>query len=148
IEGGTANNIIPEAVSFIGTIRALTPQVRTLLRERVRQVIEGAATVMGCTAELELNEGYPVTFNDDALTAHWFEIARSTFGDARVATVPNPVMGGEDFSFYAQRVPGVFFCLGLKPAGADRFPTLHQPDFDFNDDALPVGIELFCRLAT
>lgn len=148
IEGGTANNILPESVTFVGTIRALTAQTRELARKRVREVIEGTAAALGCRAELELNEGYPVTFNDAALTGEWFDLARRTFGESRVETVPNPVMGGEDFSYYAQAVPGVFFCLGLRPRDRERIPTLHQPDFDFNDDAMPVGIEMFCRLAT
>jgi hippurate hydrolase len=81
------------------------------------------------------------------MTSHWFDVARQTLGAHRVHEVPSPVMGGEDFSYYAQRVPSVFFCLGLKPPGRDRYPTLHQPDFDFNDDAIPVGVEMFCRLA-
>ncbi|MGD9690325.1 MAG: M20 family metallopeptidase [Phycisphaerales bacterium] len=147
IEGGTANNILPEAVTFTGTIRALTPRTRELAKTRVREVIEGTAAALGCTAELELNDGYPVTFNDPALTARWFDVARAALGGERVESVPTPVMGGEDFSFYAQRVPGVFFCLGLRPAGRATYPTLHQPDFDFNDDAMPVGIEMLCRLA-
>mgnify|MGYP000979020669 CR=1 FL=1 len=53
-----------------------------------------------------------------------------------------------DLLAFAQRVPSVFFCLGLKPANKDRYPYLHQPDFDFNDDAIPLGVEAFCRLAT
>ena len=89
----------------------------------------------------------PVRIEDRRLDGDKLRI-EATLGDGRVVTVPTPVMGGEDFSFYAQRVPAVFFCLGLKPAGKDKIPTLHQPDFDFNDDALPTGIEMFCRLAT
>ena len=57
-------------------------------------------------------------------------------------------MGGEDFAFYGQVVPACFFALGLIPPGRDRMPDLHQPDFDFNDDAIPTGIEVFVRLAT
>lgn len=148
VHGGTANNIIPESVELVGTIRTLTPTMRDMARRRVREIAEGVAQSLGCRAEVTLTEGYPVTFNDPALTQTWFEVARHTLGDAAVQTVPVPTMGGEDFSFYAQQVPSVFFCLGLKRPGQDRSPSLHQPDFDFNDDAMPTGIEMFVRLAT
>ncbi|MFN0011931.1 MAG: M20 family metallopeptidase [Phycisphaerales bacterium] len=150
VEGGTATNIIPEKTSFIGTIRALRPETRALARSRVREVCEGVATALGCRAEVELNEGYPVTHNDAALTDEFFRIARAGLGPERVLTMPHPTMGGEDFSYYAQHAAAVFFCLGLRKPGAagEKFATLHQPDFDFNDDAMPTGIEMFCRLAT
>jgi metal-dependent amidase/aminoacylase/carboxypeptidase family protein len=61
--------------------------------------------------------------------------------------VEQPTMGGEDFAYYGQHIPACFFFLGLKPPGADRFPALHQPDFDFNDDAIALGVEMLCRAA-
>lgn len=148
VNGGSATNIIPQRVEMAGTIRALRPETRAMARQRVREIAEGAARALGCTAQVMLNEGYPVTYNDPALTAQWFSVARRSLGAHRVVEVPMPTMGGEDFAYYAQRVPGVFFCLGLKRAGQARCPTLHQPDFDFNDDAMPAGIEMFVRLAT
>ena len=57
-------------------------------------------------------------------------------------------MGGEDFSYYGQKAPAVFFCLGIKPAGRATYPTVHKPDFDFNDDAIGLGVRMFCELAT
>ena len=150
IEGGTATNIIPEKVAFIGTIRALTPETRAHARTRVREICEGVASALGCRAEVELNEGYPVTHNDPGLTDAFFRIAREGLGAERVQTVPNPTMGGEDFSYYGRKAKAVFFCLGLRKPGAagEKFATLHQPDFDFNDEAIPTGVEMFCRLAT
>ncbi len=61
--------------------------------------------------------------------------------------VEHPTMGGEDFSYYGQHVPACFFILGVRPPGRDSYPTLHQPEYDFNDDCLPTGIEVMCRLA-
>ena len=147
IKGGTANNIIPQHVSLSGTIRTLRPEMREHARRRVREIAEGVALGLGCRAEVELEAGYPVTYNDPALTERFFEVARRAIGAERVFLTPHPTMGGEDFSYYAQRVPGVFFCLGMKPADAARYPTLHQPDFDFNDDALGLGVEMMCRVA-
>jgi len=147
IQGGTATNVIPEAVSFSGTVRALTPAVRRMLRQRVTEVIEHTALAFGCRAQVDWNDGYPVTNNDPALVGEFMRLAREAFGEKRVVEMAQPTMGGEDFSYYGQKVPAVFFCLGLKPEGQVRYATLHQPDFDFNDDALPIGVEMFCKLA-
>ena len=68
-------------------------------------------------------------------------------GSGRVAVVDEPSMGGEDFSYYGQRVPACFFVLGVCPPDRESYPTLHQPEYDFNDDALATGIEVMCGLA-
>lgn len=147
INGGTATNVIPERIEIAGTIRALRPETRDLARARVRDICEGVAQAMGCRAEVTLHEGYPVTFNDPASTERFLGLARAALGEGRVVVTPHPTMGGEDFSYYAREVPGVFFFLGLRPESQARFPSLHQPDFDFNDDAIPTGIELMVRAA-
>jgi hippurate hydrolase len=148
IHGGTADNIIPETVRFIGTMRTLSKSMRILGKKRFYEVVEGTAKSLGCTAEIAWHEGYPITANDPASTERFFEIARATLGEDRVDTVDNPTMGGEDFSYYGDHAKACFFFLGLKPKGARHFPTLHQPDFDFNDDALSTGIEMMVALAT
>ncbi|CAN5855167.1 M20 aminoacylase family protein [soil metagenome] len=147
VNAGTASNIIPQSATFVGTIRTLDAAVRATAQERLRQTIEHAAAALGCRAEIDLVPGYPVTRNDPALTARFFEIARAALPAASVELIPSASMGGEDFAYYAERVPGVFYFLGLKPQAAAAAPALHQPDFDFNDDALPLGIEMMCRLA-
>ena len=147
-EGGTATNVIPVEAHFIGTIRTLRAETRTLARQRVREICEHTALAMGCTAHVELNEGYPVTHNDPALTDEWFKVARSVTSDQHIVRIQDPVMGGEDFSYYGQKAPAVFFCLGIKPIGRATYPTVHKPDFDFNDDAIPLGVRMFCELAT
>ncbi len=148
IDGGTATNVIPLETTFIGTIRTLRPETRAMARQRVREICEFTAKALGCEAVVELNEGYPVTFNDAALTEQWFTVANRTVGQQSVIHVADPVMGGEDFSFYALKVPAVFFCLGIRPRDRAEYPTVHKPDFDFNDDAIGLGVEMFCELAT
>ena len=86
--------------------------------------------------------------NDAALAADFADAARATLGDARYHAIEHPTMGGEDFAYYANVVPACFFFLGLKPDGASAYPTLHQPDFDFNDDAMATGIEMMVTMAT
>lgn len=148
-KAGTANNIIPESARLVGTIRALTDETRATLAERFRAVVESTAAAHGCAAEIDWLPGYPVTSNDNACAAHVLDIARRTLGNSAVEVVPEASMGGEDFSYYGRHVPACFFLLGLAPEGADveSLPLLHQPGFDFNDDALPVGVRMMCALA-
>jgi len=151
IHAGTADNIIPEACTFIGTIRTLLPKTRTLARERFFQVVEHGARSLGCVAQITWKPGYPVTFNEKAATEKFFAIARPAIGSANVEETDHPTMGGEDFSYFGQQVPACFFLLGLRPRGSNgellTCPSLHQPEFDFNDEALPLGIKLMCELA-
>ncbi|MEQ9096346.1 MAG: amidohydrolase [Phycisphaerales bacterium] len=148
-EAGTANNIIPESARLVGTIRALNDETRSLLGERFRAVAESTAAAHGCTAEIDWQPGYPVTSNDPVCAEHVLSVARRVLGDECVEVVPEASMGGEDFSYYGQAVPACFFLLGLAPPGADvdALPLLHQPGFDFNDDALPIGVRMMCELA-
>jgi amidohydrolase len=147
INGGTARNIIPGHITFGGTMRTLTPEARVLGKRRFYEITEGIAKSMGCRAEIAWEEGYPVTFNDEGSTKKFFRIAESAFGPTRVQPVPYPSLGGEDFSYYGHHVPACFFILGVRPAGRESYPSLHQPEYDFNDDALESGIEMMCRLA-
>lgn len=150
IAGGTVNNVIPEAVELVGTVRTLRAETRTIARRRLFEIAEGVAAAHGCKAEVVWHDGYPVTSNDAALTEAFFETARATLGEDRVRLTPEPGMGGEDFSYYGRHVPGCFYLLGLLAKGEDpaRVPQLHQPTFDFNDDAIATGVELMAALAT
>jgi len=149
IAGGSANNIIPDAVELIGTVRTLRAETRALARARVLECVEHAAAAHGCRAEIAYNEGYPVTSNDAALTDAFFRVAKGALGESRVRLAPEPGMGGEDFSYYGRHVPACFFLLGLLPPGADAATVaqLHQPGFDFNDDAIATGVATMCALA-
>jgi amidohydrolase len=148
VHAGTATNIIPEIARFTGTVRTLVPETRKVARERFFTLVESTAAAYGCGAQIDWEVGYPVTNNDPGATEMFFRVARDAIGSERVLLAPHPSMGGEDFSYYGQHVPACFFVLGLVPPGQTQYPTLHQPDFDFNDEAIPTGIELFCRLAT
>ncbi len=144
---GTATNIIPDAAKLTGTIRSLKPAVRDLAKKHLFSISEEAAKAFGCTAHVTWHDGYPVTSNDAAEAERFFAIAREAVGESRVQVLENPIMGAEDFSFYGRHVPSCFYFLGLKPRGVASYPVLHSAEFDFNDEALPIGIELMCRLA-
>tara|TARA_R110000868_G_scaffold119469_1_gene316631 strand:+ start:353472 stop:354692 length:1221 start_codon:yes stop_codon:yes gene_type:complete len=147
IHSGTAFNIIPAAAIMQGTLRTLSDTTRTETRARFTTLIESTAAALGCSASIEWFPGYPVTKNDPQQTEHVFEIARSAGGCDRVELVEEPTLGGEDFSFYAQKVPSCFFFLGLAKDESTPFPGLHTPSFDFNDQSIPLGVEMMCRLA-
>ncbi|HBS29798.1 MAG TPA: amidohydrolase [Phycisphaerales bacterium] len=147
IHAGEANNVIPDSVEMRGTIRALRHETRSLAEREFRRIVTGVASSFGCEAEIQWLAGYPVTVNHEAPVERFRAIARRAIGEARVIDEPFPTMGGEDFAYYGQHVPACFFLLGLKPKGASSYPLVHTPRFDFNDDALPLGVELMARLA-
>ena len=144
---GTAHNIIPPAVQLAGTVRTLKPEIQALARQRLEDIASSIARAHRCTAKLDYHVGYPVTRNDAAAVAIFEEVARRTLGEPQVRPLENPVMGGEDFSYYCNEVPSCFFALGLLPKGNERMPKLHQATFDFNDDAIAIGVRMFCALA-
>lgn len=147
VHSGTAYNVIPDQAKISGTVRSLTAPVQQLARQRIGEIANGIAQAHGCTAEYEYRLGYPVTCNDRGAVDTFKRIGTQVVGDEKVVDLPQPVMGGEDFAFYCEVVPSCFFVLGLIPPGRKSMPDLHQPDFDFNDDAIATGVEMFCSLA-
>jgi amidohydrolase len=137
---GNARNVIPQSAELKGTIRALTPEVRTLVEKRLREVIDGVARMTGAKIDLDFERGYPVTVNHAAQTDVASRIAREVAGDGNVHEMP-PLMGGEDFAYMLERRPGAFiFCGNGDTAG------LHHPAYDFNDDAIVYGTSYWIKL--
>ena len=147
IHGGTTHNIIPDEVTLSGTMRYLEQATGEMAKKRFAEIVNGVAEAHGCEASITLRDGYPVTRNHPEAVQAFFEIANQTIDKSRVSEFEKPVMGGEDFSYYCKEVPSCFFALGLLPDGKEIMPSLHQPTFDFNDDAITTGIQLFCALA-
>ncbi len=149
IYGGIADNVVPDSVEFTGTVRTLRDTTREQARAHFFRIVESAASTHGCTADIQWKPGYPVTNNHPDATATFFEVARRIHGPQHVIDVPDPFMGGEDFSYYGQHVPACFFILGLLPVGDDpaATPRLHQPTFDFNDEAIAPGVRTMVELA-
>jgi len=151
IQGGVRHNIVPDEVALRGTIRSLDPAQREQLHEWVRRTVRGIAESAGATADVKIHDGYPVTFNDPALTARMLPTLRRVVGDfpgGRVEEVL-PRTGAEDFSIYAERVPGLFFWLGIRSRGVapeDAAPN-HSPRFVLDEAALPLGVRAMSHLA-
>ena len=144
---GTTYNIICDTAQLSGTVRTLSPEVQDLAERRLTEIAASVAAGYGCSARVEYHRGYPPTVNDAGAVETFRSVAEQAFGAGHVVEIRQPVMGGEDFAYYAEKVPACFFVLGLIPQGAEGVPDLHQPLFDFNDDAIAQGIEMFCRLA-
>ncbi|MHC5005124.1 MAG: M20 metallopeptidase family protein, partial [Planctomycetota bacterium] len=144
---GVTHNVIPQAARLLGTVRTLSSANHALAQKRLRDIATQVAAAHGCEARLDYQLGYPVTRNDPGAVATFNAVARAALGKERVEVLEHAVMGGEDFAFYCQEVPSCFFALGLLPEGQAHMPDLHQPTFDFNDQAIATGVELFCRLA-
>ena len=145
---GTAVNIIPDTATIEVTVRTLTDSGRKRIAELVERRLNGIATAGGCTVKIDWTEGYPATVNDPAMYDYVAKTARTTFGPQRFFPVGSPSMGGEDFAFYLEKVPGCFFLVGVQPMEATDYPSLHSDHFDFTDGAMAVGMRMFLELVT
>lgn len=149
ITGGTRFNIIAESVKMQGTVRYFTQSDEKLITDNVRRIATKTAEAYGATAEVLLpySNHYPVTFNDPALTALMLPTLEGTAGKDNVSLRP-PVTGAEDFSFFQQKVPGIFFFLGGMPKGSNALaaPSHHTPDFYLDESGFALGVKALCNL--
>jgi amidohydrolase len=146
--GGLRSNIIPEKVELEGTVRAFDENVRLDIHRRLRDISTKYAEAAGATAQLEFGLGYPVTKNDPALTEQMLPTLRRVAGADKVHV--GPLTGAsEDFSFFQQKVPGLYFMLGVTPKDQDytKAPVNHSPLFLADESALPVGVKVMSSLA-
>ena len=146
--GGNRSNIVPEEVELEGTIRAFDEGVRKDIQNRVRAIATNIAESAGATATLTFTLGYPVTRNDEKLTERMLPTLRRAAGADNVRL--GPLTGtAEDFSFFQQKVPGLFFFLGVAPKDQDpsKAPMNHSPLFFADESALPVGVKVMTNLA-
>ncbi|HEX2146146.1 MAG TPA: M20 aminoacylase family protein, partial [Pseudorhizobium sp.] len=142
IHGGAAHNVIPDTVKLGGTVRTLLPETRDFAERRLKEVVQSTASVYGASAEIFYRRGYPITFNHDAETEFAAAIAGEVGGAKAVDTGMAPHMGAEDFSYMLEKRPGAFIFIGNGDSA-----NLHNPAYDFNDEALPYGISYWVTLA-
>ncbi len=151
INGGNRSNIIPEQVEMLGTIRALTDEDEKMLIDRIKTIVTKTAEGAGATATAEIpySSHYPVTYNNEALTALMLPSLQRAAGTVNVSIIP-PKTGAEDFSFFQQKVPGLFFNVGGMPKGGNpkTTPSHHTPDFFIDESGMQTGIKAFLYLVT
>ncbi len=143
VKGGTIYNIIPGEVSLTGTVRTFDPSIQSLAEERLKGIVEETCKTFGATAEFEYEKGYPPLVNQEAMVDFVLEVTRKTLGKDRIQTI-DPVMGGEDFAYFLQKVPGAFLFFGM--GDGMEFPH-HHPAFDLDEKALPQATLLMTSLA-
>jgi amidohydrolase len=147
INGGVRSNIIPEEVNMNGTIRTLDPAVQDMIHARMAQVATNIAQSAGATAEVKITKMCPITFNDVALTEKMVPTLESVAGKANVS-ITAAATGAEDFAFYQEKVPGVFFFLGGAPKGKPEGQTAphHTPDFYIDEGGFVLGMKSMASL--
>jgi hippurate hydrolase len=143
IGAGSAFNIIPEKASIGGTVRTLNPDLRKWMPERIEELASGVAKGLRGDVNLDYTFSYPVAVNDEDAAAHALSVADDLFGGDSVLELPNPSMGGEDFAYFLEKVPGAFIWLGV----GEDVAGLHTSRLAFDEDILPRGAALLAALA-
>ncbi|HCV01749.1 amidohydrolase [Pseudoalteromonas sp. APAL1] len=147
INGGVRNNIIPDEVEMVGTIRTFDQEMRADIKKRLAKTAEMVAESGGAEAHVHIDHGYPVTVNDVELTKKMTPTLAGVVGKENLITTPL-ITGAEDFSYYALETPGMFFFLGVTPKGQDAVtaPSNHSPHFFADEKALQLGVNAMTQL--
>jgi amidohydrolase len=145
VSGGTAYNIIPDDVELWGTVRSLNPQVREELKSRIEQVTQGVARSFLVDYRFDFEYGYPVLVNDPEMSKLVALACAKGIGKENVEVL-KPSMGGEDFAYYLEKVPGSFFRLGCRNEERGLIHPYHSSLFDIDEVILPFGVEMFVRI--
>ncbi len=148
IQGGVRSNIIPNKVDMIGTIRSFGSEMRKDIHDRIKMIAENIAKSAGAKADVDIDLGNPAVMNDADLTELMAPSFQRAAGKAGVEIVP-PLTIAEDFSRFQQKIPGIYFFLGIAPDGSDPLdaPMNHSPYFDVDEKALVVGVRTLSSLA-
>ncbi|MDA1073286.1 MAG: amidohydrolase [Proteobacteria bacterium] len=146
--GGIRNNIIPDKAVMSGTIRTFDPDMREFIHQQIHKITESIAGAMGATVSVTIDPGVPVTHNDPALTARMIPSLQRIYGPTGLHTAER-ITGAEDFSFYQEEVPGLFFFIGARPADIPPEKAIpnHSPYFYIDEAALLPGVRAMSSLA-
>ena len=146
-EAGTAKNVVAGRAHIAGTIRCQREETRAAIIENLERITRGVCDAFGASCEIDILHGLPVLMNDAAEAAFGAEIAAQVVGAKNVITLQNPMMGAEDFAYFTEAFPGAFLWIGSANEAKGLAQQNHQPHFDFDEDALAVGIKVLCGLA-
>jgi amidohydrolase len=146
IHGGFRYNVIAPEVELTGTVRSFDAALRKELPGRIERIARGVAAAFGAEVTAEYDFGYPATVNEPGMTALVREAAAQVVGAAGVVGDMTPLMGGEDMSYFLEAVPGCFAFIGSANAARGLAHPHHSPRFDFDEAALPIGVQLFVRV--
>jgi hippurate hydrolase len=149
IEAGTTNNIIPETASMLGTIRTLSPKRRAMVAEELHRLIPAIAAAHGCSAEVHIEQGFPVTICDNHAVRFGQQVVEAQFGTDSWMSLDHPIMGAEDFAYVLEKVPGAMFFLGASHEGDDWRSCcgLHSNRMVLDERVMAKGAALHAALA-
>ena len=146
ITSGVRSNIIPESAQMIGTLRTLDTEMQSHIHKRMREMVSDIAKAYRAKANISIDEGYPITYNDPELTAQMASSLEKAAGKDNV-NIMKAITGAEDFSFFQKEVPGLYFFLGGKaPGETEAFPH-HTPDFYIDESGMLLGVKTFIQLS-
>ena len=145
VHGGDTWNVIPDEVVLRGTVRTFETHVQDTIERRMKTIVDGIAAMFEMTVTLRYERRYPATVNSVTETGHAIAAATAVVGAENVDTDPMPNMASEDFAFMLQAKPGCYLWLGA--GRGEATPNLHNPHYDFNDDALAIGASYWVTLA-
>lgn len=148
ITSGIRNNIIPEHAKMIGTIRTLDYDMQAIINNRMKEMVPAIASAYRATATIEISEGLPITYNNESLTNKMLPTLKRVAGEENLRLI-KAVTGAEDFSFYQQQIPGLYFFLGAKVTDSNSLnPTGHHtPDFLIDESSFVLGVKTLTTLA-
>ncbi len=149
ISGGVRANIIPEEVTMIGTVRTLDTSMQRIILEKIRTTATDIAASAGATVDIDIDQGYPITYNDPDLTQEMLPTLYEVAGGTQNVQMSRASTGAEDFAFYELHVPGLFVFLGgMKPGTPPgAAPLHHTADFKVEDSGMKLGVRTLCYLA-
>jgi amidohydrolase len=149
IAAGTTNNIIPETAHMLGTIRTLSPQRRAQVAAELNRLAPGIAAAHGCTADVHIEPGFPVTVCDARAVRFGQKVVEDMFGDESWISLDTPIMGAEDFAYVLEKVPGAMFFLGASHEGDDWRSCcgLHSNRMVLDDSVMARGAAVHAAIA-
>ncbi len=146
IQGGTAANIIADSVTLKGTLRTLDPAVRDRAQTLMHQTLDGVTKAFGASYEMDLQGIGTVTYNQPELVSRTLPAFEQLLGKDKLRRV-QPLMVAEDFSYYQKVIPGFFYFLGVRNEAKGFIHAVHTPEFDLDEDALPIGVSALSSAA-
>jgi len=146
-QAGSAKNVIADRSKIAGTIRCQRESTRAEIISNMERIVKGICEAFGATCEIDVLHGLPVLVNEEKAVDYSMELARELAGQENVGILQNPMMGAEDFAYFAEAIPASFVWIGSGNPEKGLNGQNHHPKFDFDEDAMKTGISLLCALA-
>ena len=146
-QSGSAINIIAETAKIAGTLRCQNEETREYILHNMHQIAEGICSAYGASCHIDVLHGLPPLINDERTEKRAMEIAEAAVGGEKLVEIKNPMMGAEDFAYFAKSIPAAFLWIGSGNKEKGFINLAHHPKFDFDEEAMETGIRILCALA-